>query len=285
MMSQGTFDISGFVPVDAVYAGSGTAYTRLSAGERLREARGKLGLTLDSAASRTRTRRDYLEALETMDPRGLPAQAYAIGYLRTYARFLELDEAAMVEQFKIEADTQTGRATPTAPQQHREIKLPRGLIGVVAILVLVALIAWWYSNAISGETVFDDIPPPPDDVLGQDSGNAVFASGLPRVASADIWAGLPSLNPAEDEIPDIILRASAPVFLEVRDSAGRILFSRELGVDEIYRPLSEPGVTVSAGDGGRIMMEIEGEDARPLGEPGQPVADMPLLGESQTDPA
>ncbi|MBI1236095.1 MAG: DUF4115 domain-containing protein [Alphaproteobacteria bacterium] len=284
MMSQGTSK-TGFVPVDAVYADSGNAYTRLSAGERLREARSRLGLTLDSAAARTRIRRDYLEALETMDPRGLPAQAYAIGYLRTYARFLELDEAALVEQFKAEADTQTGRATPTAPQQQREIKLPRGLIGVVVILLLVTLIAWWYSNAISGETVFDDIPPPPDDVLGETAGNAVFATDLPRVASADIWSGLPSLNPTEDEIPDIILRASAPVFLEVRDSAGRILFSRELGVDETYRPLSEPGVTVTAEDGGRIIVEIEGEDARPLGEPGQPVADMPLLNEPQTDPA
>ncbi|PIW30088.1 MAG: DUF4115 domain-containing protein [Rhodobacterales bacterium CG15_BIG_FIL_POST_REV_8_21_14_020_59_13] len=284
MMSQGTSK-TGFIPVDAVYAGSGNAYTRLSAGERLREARSRLGLTLDSAAARTRIRRDYLEALETMDPRGLPAQAYAIGYLRTYARFLELDEAALVEQFKAEADTQTGRATPTAPQQQREIKLPRGLIGVVLILMLVALIAWWYSNAISGETVFDDIPPPPDDVLGQNDGNDIFDSDLPRMASADIWSGLPSLNPSEDEIPDIILRASAPVFLEVRDSAGRILFSRELGVDESYRLLSEPGVTVTAGDGGRIMVEVEGEEARPLGEPSHPVTDALLLGNTPVDPA
>jgi len=284
MMSQGTSN-TGFVPVDAVYAGSGNAYTRLTAGERLREARTKLGLTLDSASARTRIRRDYLEALETMDPRGLPAQAYAIGYLRTYARFLEMDDVALVEQFKGEADTQTGRGTPTAHQQQREIKLPRGLIGVVLILILVALVAWWYSNAISGETVFDDIPPPPDDVLSQFDGNETFSSELTRVASADIWANLPSLNPSQDEIPDIILRASAPVFLEVRDSDGRILFSRELGVDEIYRPISEPGITVTAEDGGRIMVEVEGSETRPLGEPGQPVTDSPLFADEVVDPA
>ncbi|QNL18071.1 helix-turn-helix domain-containing protein [Hyphobacterium sp. CCMP332] len=284
MMSQGTSN-TGFVPVDAVYSGSGNAYTRLTAGERLREARTKLGLTLDSAAARTRIRRDYLEALETMDPRGLPAQAYAIGYLRTYARFLALDDVALVDQFKGEADTQTGRATPTAPQQQREIKLPRGLIGVVLILLLVALVAWWYSNAISGETVFDDIPPPPDDVMSQNGGNDIFAADLPQVASADIWSGLPSLNPTDDEIPDITLRASAPVFLEVRDSAGRILFSRELGVNETYRPISEPGLTITAEDGGRIMVEVDGEETRPLGDPGQSVTDAPLFAAESVDPA
>jgi cytoskeleton protein RodZ len=283
MMSQGTSD-SGFVPVDAVYAGGGSAYTRLTAGERLREARTKLGLTLDSAAARTRIRREYLEALETMDPRGLPAQAYAIGYLRTYARFLSLDDVALVEQFKSEADTQTGRAIPTAPQQNREIKLPRGLIGVVVILVIVGTVAWWYSNAISGETVFDDIPPPPDAELAQNTGNDVFASDLPRVAAADIWTALPSLNPSSDEIPNITLRASAPVFLEVRDSDGRILFSRELAVNETYRPVSERGLTITAEDGGLIMVEVEGDDARALGVLGEPVTDALLLAEEIVDP-
>jgi transcriptional regulator with XRE-family HTH domain len=283
-MSQGTSN-SGFVPVDAVYADGETAYTRLSAGERLREARSKQGLTLDSAASRTRIRRDYLEALETMDPRGLPAQAYAIGYLRTYARFLELDEAAIVEQFKAEADTQTGRATPTAPQQQREIKLPRGLIGAVAILVLVGLIGWWYSNAISGESVFNDIPPPPDAELAEGTSEGVFDSDLPRVAAAEIWSELPSLNPADDDIPEIVLRASAPVFLEVRDSAGRILFSRELRMDEVYRPISEAGLTVTTENGGLVTIEVEGEEPRLLGEAGQPVTEEPLLPAEDADPA
>lgn len=282
-MSQGTSE-TGFVPVDAVYAGGESGYTRLSAGERLREARTAKGLTLDSAAARTRIRREYLEALETMDPRGLPAQAYAIGYLRTYARFLELDEAALVEQFKAEADTQTGRATPTAPQQNREIKLPRGLIGVVAILAVVGLTAWWYSNAISGDTVFDDIPPPPDAGLASAETNSVFTEEMPQLAANDIWSDLPSLTPSDDAIPDITLRASAPVFLEVRDADGRILFSRELRVDETYRPLQEAGLTITAEDGGRIMVESGDGETRPLGEPGQPVTDAPLYRQDTTDP-
>ena len=76
---------SSFVPVDAVYADDGVGYVSMTAGERLREARAKMSLSLKQAADATRIRADYLEALEAMDSRGLPARAYAIGYLRTYA--------------------------------------------------------------------------------------------------------------------------------------------------------------------------------------------------------
>ena len=80
----------GFVPVDAIFAGSGTSCVQLSAGEKLRDARARLGLTLDSAAARTRIRRDYLEALETMDPRGLPS---LVSIFTTEGRILSTMEA------------------------------------------------------------------------------------------------------------------------------------------------------------------------------------------------
>ena len=83
MVMSGQASGADFVPVDAVYADDGVGYVQLTAGERLREARGKMNLSLKQAADQTRIRVDYLEALETMDARGLPARTYAIGYLRT----------------------------------------------------------------------------------------------------------------------------------------------------------------------------------------------------------
>jgi cytoskeleton protein RodZ len=117
----------GYVPVDAVFsAPTPDAAEVVGLGDYLRRARAAAGLTLDSASARTRIKRDYLEALEAMDPRGLPSRAYCVGYLRTYAQFLGLNAAACVDQFKAELEVDTGRATPTAPQERREIKLPRG---------------------------------------------------------------------------------------------------------------------------------------------------------------
>jgi len=269
-MTEGGPTQSGFVPVDAVFSGGSGAYLNLSAGEKLRDARAKLGLTLDSASARTRIRRDYLEALETMDPRGLPSRAYAIGYLRTYAGFLELDGNAIVEQFKAEADTQTGRAQPTAHQEKREIKLPRGVFGAGLILIGVAAIAWWYSTTGTGEGAFADIPPPPDSDISRVNDLTPFDSDYAATSRDDIWSGLLGQTLA-GETPDIVLHATATTWLEVRDASGRILFSRELEAGEIYRAVAEPGLTVSAGDAGAVDLQIGGESMGALGEAGLPL--------------
>ncbi|MBI1233972.1 MAG: DUF4115 domain-containing protein [Alphaproteobacteria bacterium] len=262
----------GFVPVDAIFAGSGTSCVQLSAGEKLRDARARLGLTLDSAAARTRIRRDYLEALETMDPRGLPSRAYCVGYLRTYAQFLSLDETAIVDQFKREVDTQTGRAIPTAPKEKREIKLPRGAFGAVLILAGVASIAWWYANTSSGEGAFADVPPPPDAELSLLEDDTL-ANGARNWSVGDVWRDLPAPGTATEEV---VLEASAPTWLEVRDGSGRLLFSRELAAGERYRALSEDGLTVTTADAGAIEVFVDGQSFGLLGEPGTSLDEHPV---------
>jgi cytoskeleton protein RodZ len=266
----------GFVPVDAIFAGSGTSCVQLSAGEKLRDARARLGLTLDSAAARTRIRRDYLEALETMDPRGLPSRAYCVGYLRTYAQFLSLDETAIVDQFKREVDTQTGRAIPTAPKEKREIKLPRGAFGAVLILTGVAGIAWWYANTASGEGAFADVPPPPDAELSLLEDDAL-ANGARNWSVGDVWRDLPAPGTTTEEV---VLQASAPTWLEVRDGSGRLLFSRELAAGERYRALSEDGLTVTTADAGLVEVFVDGQSFGLLGEPGTALDEHPVHAEA-----
>jgi cytoskeleton protein RodZ len=269
-----------FVPVDAVYSDEGVGYVQLSAGERLREARHKLNLTLEQAAERTRVRSDYLDAIETMDPRGLPARAYAIGYLRTYASFLNLDAGGIVEQFKREVDTETGRAQPSAAAKTRDpIKLPRGAIGALLILAAVGGAAWWYSEQFAGGTGLTNMPSPPD--AAPDWARADFRTGRVAVSVDEIWSGLP-LGETAAASGQVVMRAVLPTWLEVRDASGRILFSRELAIGEVYRAL-EPGLTVSAANAGAIEIMRNGEPVGLLGDAGVPVEDLPVM--AQLDPA
>ncbi|WP_417491059.1 helix-turn-helix domain-containing protein [Maricaulis sp.] len=265
MSSQTT--MAGFVPVDAVFSESGASYVQHSAGERLREARTKAGLTLDSAAARTRIRRDYLEALETMDTRGLPARAYAIGYLRTYASFLAIEPAGLVEQFKLEVDTETGRAVPTASARTREpIKLPRGAFGAVLILVCVASVAWWYSEQSASFGTISNLPSPPD--AAPEWARADFAPVHQPADIDTIWNGVP-LGDAANET-GLTLRATAPTTLEVQDASGRILYSRTLEAGDVYEA-REDGLTFSASNAGAIQLERDGIDHGTLGAAGIPV--------------
>ncbi len=275
---------SSFVPVDAVYADDGVGYVSMTAGERLQQARARMNLSLKQAADATRIRADYLEALEAMDSRGLPARAYAIGYLRTYASFLAIEPHGLVEQFKREVDTETGRAQPSAAAKTRDpIQLPRGVFGVAFILIIVAAAAWWYSEQTGSGGLLSNPPSPPD--AAPDWARADFdVARAPSVE--DIWTNLP-LHQATTLSSAVVMRAIVPTWLEVRDASGRILFARELGAGETFHAL-EPGLTVSAANAGAIRLERDGETLGLLGISGTPVENLPVLASAEVpaeDPA
>lgn len=259
-----------YVPVDAVLSDASAGQEddpELSLGERLRKARAKAGYTLDSASARTRIKRDYLEGLEYMDPRALPSRTYAVGYLRTYARFLGLDADACVARFKAEMEVDAGRATPTAPQEKNEFRLPRGAVGAVLILGGVIAAAGWYGNYVSRSDAFEGVSAPLDTLLAAEDEPlvAVDERAAPRVER--IWSGLPAANSAGA----LVLEAATPVYLEVRDASGRILISRDLDAGEVYRAPDEPGLTVSTTDAGAVLVRAGGRPLGALGEDGESV--------------
>ncbi len=257
-----------YVPVDSVFSDAPSANDAFygGLGEQLRKARTDAGLTLDSASARTRIKRDYLDALESMDPRGLPSRTYATGYLRTYAQFLGLDAAACVEQFKLEVEVDAGRATPTAPQERNEIQLPRGMVGAIFILVLVIAGAGWYGNYLNRSEAYAGVDAPMDALI-EDEGPLVAESATPRPTPEAIWSALPTAS-SEGALT---LEAAAPVEIEVRDASGRILAARELDVGDVYRAPDEPGLTVSASDAGALLVRVSGRPLGALGDDGETV--------------
>lgn len=60
-------------------------------GQALAARRAERGLSIEQVAASTRIRPEHLRALEADDFERFPAQAYAKGYLRTYATYLGLD--------------------------------------------------------------------------------------------------------------------------------------------------------------------------------------------------
>ena len=257
------------MPMDAVFANAPVAPCGpVSIGDTLRQARLKHGWTLDSAAARTRIKRDYLEALEAMDPRGLPSRAYTIGYLRAYAGFLELNVTDVVEQFKLEVECDTGRAQPTAPRKKREFKLPKGVIGAVVILGSVLAATSWYGVHITRTGAFADAP----------DAATLLAMPRPVVESsrapdpAQIWAGLPTAHAPEA----LVFTAISPVTLEVRDGSGRVLFAREMEAGASWRAPDEAGLEVSATDAGAVRVRSGAQDIGVLGNSGQILESLPM---------
>ncbi|RXK53184.1 helix-turn-helix domain-containing protein [Oleiharenicola lentus] len=85
-------------------------------GERLEEARKRKGLSIREAAEHTKIRGDYLQKFEANSfDIDLPP-LYIRGFVRTYARYLEMDAERIVN----EVETALGRETKPARREHRE---------------------------------------------------------------------------------------------------------------------------------------------------------------------
>ena len=123
-------------------------------GDILNGRRLALGISLERIARETQVQAKYLDALEREDRKRLPAEIYVRGFIRIYARYLRLDEAALLEQWERErgiARHMAGQASaaldPKRAFPERKRLLPRvkitplvfrsGMIGLALIAGLV----------------------------------------------------------------------------------------------------------------------------------------------------
>ncbi|MDO0822171.1 helix-turn-helix domain-containing protein [Desulfosporosinus nitroreducens] len=69
---------------------------------QLRTAREAKGMELKEVEEITKIRTKYLQALEDGDYGVLPGGVYTVGFLRSYARYLDLDADNLVNTFRME---------------------------------------------------------------------------------------------------------------------------------------------------------------------------------------
>ena len=123
-------------------------------GETLREARTAAGIQLDDAERTIRIRIRYLDALENEEWDVLPGDAYVRGFLHTYADFLGLDGAALVDEYdrqEVPAQAERSMDAPFEPPRPMDGGNPTmRRIGWGAIFVAAALAALFIVLGITG---------------------------------------------------------------------------------------------------------------------------------------
>jgi transcriptional regulator with XRE-family HTH domain len=221
------------------------------AGRKLTEARQQLGLSIAEIADRIRVRREFLEALEEMNIKMLPGKAYALAFLRSYARALGLDEKAIVEQFQEESSLAREDATKPIRNPKSRPHPERPWMVAAAVLVLAGGFVGW--RALQHEEARPVRVEQPVTVAPQP---AQAASGA---ATADAPARV------------VEIRALTPSWLEARGPDGTVFLSRTLNPGDVYRPDPSPGWTLHARDGGAFEVFINGQSAGLLGIAGSPV--------------
>ncbi|WP_206237938.1 helix-turn-helix domain-containing protein [Novosphingobium terrae] len=162
----------------------------LTAGGRLRVAREAAGLSLAQLAEKTRIREKHLEALEAGDFAALPGRTYALGFARTYARAVGLDDAEITSTMRAEYSGAMPEAeAPPAPAftPGDPARVPSSgfawVAGVLALIAAVGGYVWWnnyYSPAAELPSLLPaDTPTPQATASGAPAAPAPAAPAQP----------------------------------------------------------------------------------------------------------
>ena len=148
-----------------------------SIGLYLQWARAQRGLELSDVEAQTKIRSKYLQALESEDWEVMPSPAYARGFLATYARLLDVDADALVDEFRrqTEAEEPTGNLSAYGEpvlEGRRRVGAPKGSRGPWLVAILIGLVVVIATLWILGNSGDDSSTPPAKHHGGPGAGNA-----------------------------------------------------------------------------------------------------------------
>jgi hypothetical protein len=214
-------------------------------GETLREARTAAGIRLDDAERTIRIRVRYLHALENEEWDVLPGDAYARGFLRTYADFLGLDGRALVDEYdRREAPAQAERPMdapfepprPTGAGNPTMRRIGWGAIFAAAALALLFIVL----GITGGSSKSGDKHHHHRGAHGNRAGTTTTTTTSPTQATL-------SLTP------------TGTVWVCLVDQSGRPLVNGEtLSAGEARGPFKAPEMKLTLGNG-EIRIELNGK--------------------------
>ena len=118
----------------------------LRVGQRLREERIRKGLTIEEVSKGTKIRPSFLTSIEKGEYQKLPSSAYAHGFVRNYAEFLNLSKKEMLALFRREFDeNEFFKVLPDGLVQKEDFPIKRLRIKqtvVTLILIFFLLLAY-----------------------------------------------------------------------------------------------------------------------------------------------
>ena len=116
---------------------------RLSVGAQLVAARQRRTLTADTVAQELRLDVAIIEALEHDDTSRLPAPIFVQGYIRSYARLLDLPEDELTRDYADQCDELPPLTVSRVESGLPLLRLPSGrLIRNVILFMLAAILLW-----------------------------------------------------------------------------------------------------------------------------------------------
>jgi transcriptional regulator with XRE-family HTH domain len=262
-------------------------------GRQLREAREKLGLTLDEAERATRIRAQHLEVLERGDFDRLPSPVQARGFVRNYADFLGLDAEDLMLRYADALQSRAGkRPLGVSESAVRQASLPRQpgrirrwlsadlFISALLILTVLVILVWGTSRLMNvmrqqteaaGGLGLNTAAPPTATLTATISPTA--PSGLAAGGSAAPAATAETtLEPLAVPVSGVQLRVLGEKLAWINVKVdGEQQFTGLIHTGDILEYQAQDVVEIATGNAGGVHVFYNGQDQGVMGEVGQAV--------------
>ena len=113
-------------------------------GSLMHEARLKKGLKISDVSKDLCIRSTYLEAIEAGNYDEIPEPPYGIGFIRSYADYLGLNAARMVQLFKEETDAASKNSDYYVMEPQTEANAPNKKSLMISLLAIIVVYVCWY---------------------------------------------------------------------------------------------------------------------------------------------
>ena len=268
----------------------------LGIGTALRDARVTRNLSLAEVSALLRIREAHLEAIELEDFDQLPGNVYAIGFIRTYAQYLELNESDLIMRFKA-ASVESGMADMVFEEEEETeqisgaLKISLLVVGALVVYVL-WLVAGTRNDGITVSTVVQT-PAAPVEALSAPTPQAVVADeaaassaaavetpATPRASDGAAPAAATIEGPAVvkpntqliDTTPapsKVEIRATRRTWMRLENAQGRVLFSSVIDEGEGFELPDDMNYILATRDAGALTYFVNNQAVAPVGRRGQ----------------
>ena len=188
----------------------------VSVGAYLEAVRVAADLNIDAVVARTHIRPQFISAIEEMSLDRLPAQPFAIGFVRSYAEVLGLDADSIVGRFKQEAGYGDRRLDSEVEESAKEtasaaaVPEPAPARSDLSLLSVIALLAFmiWCASWLAKPT--DITVPGGLNELPQTVGGSAAPSGTQGAARASGQSAITQRPSGAQPVP------AAPILVDAR---------------------------------------------------------------------
>jgi cytoskeletal protein RodZ len=248
----------------------------LGVGDRLREARERVGMTLKQLSADTRIPERHLLLIEKGDFAALPAKTYATGFARSYARAVGMNEREIVEEVRAELAASEGadRYRAASFEPGDPARVPSRGLALFSMFALILLIA-------GGVMFYNRVLAP-----GSGPGSLLDEQRLADEAARNAQSRPSASAPATSAVhgPVVFTALEDGVWVKFYDGSGAQLMQKQMAKGESYTvPAEASAPQVWTGRPDAFAITVGGKPVAKLAEAEGIMKDVPVTAQALLD--